>query len=68
MARNMIQFGKGLSLVDFLRRYDSEQACHDVLFKLHWPEGFRCPECGNATYCELKSRELVQRYRCHHQA
>lgn len=68
MARNMVQFQKGLSLVDFLERYGSEQACQDALFKLRWPEGFRCPGCGNATYCEFKSRELFQCYRCHHQA
>jgi transposase-like protein len=67
MARNMVQFQKGLSMVEFLKRYGTETACRDALFKLRWPEGFRCPECGNATYCEIKSRKVFQCHRCHHQ-
>ena len=55
MARNMVQFQKGLSMVDFLNKYGSEEACRQAVFTLRWPEGFRCPECGNSTYCEIKS-------------
>jgi len=68
MARNMVQFQKGLSMVDFLEKYGTEQACRDARFKLRWPGGFTCPECGNSTYCELKSRSVYQCHRCHHQA
>lgn len=68
MARNMVQFQKGLSMVAFLKKYGTEQACWDALFELRWPQGFRCPECGNATHCELKSRKVLQCHRCHHQA
>lgn len=67
MARNMVQFQKGLSMVDFLKKYGTEEACRGALFKLRWPKGFRCPECGNSTYCELKSRKLFQCHHCHHQ-
>ena len=67
MARNMVQFQKGLSMVAFLKKYGTEEACRAAVFKLRWPGGFRCPECGNDTYCELKSRNLYQCHRCHHQ-
>lgn len=67
MARNTIQFQKGLSLPKFLEKYGTESACRTALFKLRWPEGFRCPECGNDTSCELKARPLIQCHRCHHQ-
>src|SRR5690554_4131780 len=67
MARNMVQFQKGLSVAKFLEKYGNEAACRDAVFKLRWPEGFRCPECGNSTYCMLKSRALFQCHRCHHQ-
>ena len=67
MARNAIQFQKGLSLTKFLEQYGTEAACREALFKLRWPEGFRCPECGNDTYCELRSRPVIQCHRCHHQ-
>ena len=25
--------------------FDTEQACREYLFRLRWPEGFRCPQC-----------------------
>ena len=68
MARNSIQFQKGLSLPKFLEKYGSEAACREALFDLRWPGGFRCPDCGNTTCCELKSRSVFQCHRCHHQA
>lgn len=67
MARNMVQFQKGMSLPEFLEKYGTEEACRDALFKMRWPEGFRCPECGHHSHCELKSRPLIQCNRCHHQ-
>ena len=67
MARNMVQFQKGLSMVEFLNKYGSEAACRDALFQLRWPGGFECPECGNSTYCQIKSRQVFQCHHCHHQ-
>jgi len=67
MARNAIQFHKGLSLPKFLKKYGTEAACREALFKLRWPEGFRCPECGNNTSGQLRARPLIQCHRCHDQ-
>lgn len=67
MARNMVQFQKGLSMVDFLKKYGSEDVCREAVFKFRWPEGFRCPECGNSSHCEIKARQIFQCQRCHHQ-
>ena len=36
------------TLVELEARFNSEQACRDYLFRLRWPEGFRCPRCGGA--------------------
>jgi len=33
MARNAIQFQKGLSLTEFLEQYGTEAACRETLFK-----------------------------------
>lgn len=68
MAQNTVQFQKGLSLPQFLEKYGTEKACREALFKLRWPAGFCCPDCGNTTCCELKSRKVFQCHRCHHQA
>ncbi len=67
MSKNMIQFQKGLSLHNFFQMYGAESQCREALFKLRWPAGFICPECGNTTYCELNTRNLYQCHRCHHQ-
>jgi transposase-like protein len=67
MAKNTVQFQKGMSLPEFLKKYASENACWEALFKLRWPDGFRCPECEHHSHCRLKSRKLIQCHRCHHQ-
>lgn len=47
MAKNMIQFQKGKSIHEFMPEYGSEAKCQDSLFKLNWPRGFRCQNCGD---------------------
>ena len=39
MARNMVQFQKGLSMVEFLKNYGTEEACRKAVFQLRWPNG-----------------------------
>ena len=54
MAMNRIQFQSGLSLPEFLAQFGTEIQCADALEASRWPQGFRCPECGNADYYLLK--------------
>lgn len=68
MAKNRIQFQKGMSFDNFIQQYGTENKCRDQLFKLRWPSGFECPCCGNKTYCEIHKRKVFQCNRCHHQA
>ena len=65
MAKNKIQFQRGMSLSEFLSRYGTEDQCNDVLFRLRWPNGFQCPECGYSGYCAIESRKVYQCHRCH---
>ena len=65
MAKNKIQFQKGLSMSQFLSRYGTEQQCRDLLFRMRWPQGFECPKCGHRGYCEIQSRRVFQCHRCH---
>ena len=53
MAMNRIQFQPGLSLPAFLRQFGSEAQCEAALEKARWPEGFRCPRCGQAEHSVL---------------
>ena len=67
MARNMVQFQKGLSEPEFGRQYGSETSCRAALFKSRWPDGFVCPECGCTKHCFIKERALYQCNACHKQ-
>ena len=67
MARNKVQFQKGLSLTDFVNNYGSEDQCFDALFASRWPTGFECPQCGHKKHCQLAYRKLLQCNRCRHQ-
>jgi hypothetical protein len=67
MARNKIQFQKGLSLNEFLKDYGTEEQCFAALYALRWPDGFRCPFCGHDQCCQLNYRRLQQCSRCQRQ-
>jgi hypothetical protein len=47
MARNRMQFQKGLSLAEFHERYGTEEKCQAALIAMRWPDGFLCPCCGS---------------------
>jgi len=34
------------NLMEFEARFATEEACRQYLFRMRWPEGFRCPRCG----------------------
>ena len=34
------------NIKEFESRFNNQEACRDYLFRLRWPEGFRCPRCG----------------------
>ncbi len=67
MARNKVQFQKGISLTEFLKNYGTEEQCFDALFAWRWPNGFQCPHCGYGKSCRLTHRKLQQCHRCHRQ-
>jgi len=63
MARNGIQFQKGLSLVEFQRLYGCEEQCEAALEKARWPDGFRCPRCNEQEHGLVYGRRH-KRYQC----
>jgi transposase-like protein len=63
MARNRIQFQKGLSLREFQKLYGTEAHCEAALEKARWPDGFRCPRCGEHEHGLVYGRRL-KRYQC----
>jgi ribosomal protein L37AE/L43A len=64
MARNRVQFQKGLGLAEFNVRYGSEEQCHAALIQMRWPEGFVCPKCGERIYSYSAARLVFQCSAC----
>jgi hypothetical protein len=58
MAKNRIQFQKGLSLPQIFKQFGTEAQCRSALFRWRWPDGFVCPDCGHTGYCEIVGRSL----------
>ena len=61
MAKNRVQFQKGLSFRDFQKQFGTEAQCREAVFRHRWPQGFRCPVCDYDRFCLLS----VGRYQCH---
>ena len=44
------------SLIEFQQRFSNEAACVEYLFAARWPQGFRCPGCGNGKAWQLQTK------------
>jgi transposase-like protein len=53
--------------MEFDKRFASEEACQQYLFKLRWPQGFVCPRCGKTRYWKTK-RVLIMCSDCGYQS
>lgn len=67
MARNPVQFQKGMCLAAFQSRYGREDQCHEELVHLRWPEGFVCPACKGRNYSFYAARRAFQCSLCRRQ-
>jgi len=54
-------------LMEFMRRYGTDQACREYLVSKRWPNGFVCPKCG-AQQGHLLGKGHIQCAGCHYQA
>ena len=51
------------NLTEFEARFSSEEACREYLFRLRWPDGFRCAGCGGGKSWPLR-KVLLQCAAC----
>lgn len=69
MAINRVQFQRGLSMVEFLDRYGTQDRCEAALTASRWPAGFVCPHCGGPARSSFRreGRLYWQCAKCSHQ-
>ena len=63
MAMNRVQFQAGLSMTAFLQQYGTEAKCYRALYRMRWPQGFRCPACNGRTRSCFRRADRVY-YQC----
>jgi ribosomal protein L37AE/L43A len=67
MAKNVVQFQKGLSEAAFRSQYGTEEQRRVALFSWRWPQGFVCPKCGETHAVVLRTRPIHQCSTCRRQ-
>ena len=69
MAMNRVQFQSGLSMAEFIREFGTEAKCYRALYRMRWPQGFRCPCCGARPRSRFRrqGRVYYQCRACRHQ-
>jgi transposase-like protein len=67
MARNRIQFQKGLSEARFQALYGDEDKCRALVAAWRWPDGFVCPKCEGSAHYIVGPRKLFQCNGCRRQ-
>lgn len=56
-----------LSLYDFLTHFPTEEECFQYLVSKRWPDGFRCPKCGNTAAYFIEKQHRFQCTSCRRQ-
>jgi len=63
MTKYEIQFQKGLGLPEFLDLFGGERQCETHLAEIKWPNGFKCPKCGETHHSEFRKNDRPY-YQC----
>lgn len=53
--------------IEFQKSFATEEQCRDALFRMRWPNGFRCPNCEHDDGYEVPTRDVIQCAVCRHQ-
>jgi len=56
-----------MSILEFQKRFQTEEDCYKRLLELRWTDGFICPRCEEREYYNLPKRRLYQCKGCGYQ-
>jgi transposase-like protein len=51
----------------FLARFGTDEQCREYLFKVRWPDGFRCAACGHGDAYALRTKIVYECVACRKQ-
>jgi len=54
-----------MTLEEFEKQFNTEEACRDYIFNIRWPNGFQCPRCGHSKAWPI-GKVLFQCTSCHY--
>jgi len=63
----VIAHGFPTTLIEFDRRFATEEACRDYLMHVRWPDGWRCPRCAHDKAWHT-ARQVLHCAACGHQS
>lgn len=58
-----------MTFIQFQKKFQTEEDCHEHLFTLKWPDGYGCPKCNHDVCFVIVTRNqpLYECKKCHHQ-
>ena len=56
-----------LGWLEFQKKFSNEEDCRNHLYKIRWPNGFRCPVCNNNHAYKIVKRNLFECSECSYQ-
>jgi transposase-like protein len=56
-----------MNLTEISRLFSTQERCRELLTRLRWPDGPRCPRCGGDSVCWLDNQEKYDCFKCHYQ-
>ena len=56
-------YRKGITLIELVKRFDTEQKAEDWFILQRWPDGVACPHCGSVNIQHVANRN-PQPFRC----
>lgn len=59
---------QALNWLEFQNKFPTEEACRSHLYKIRWPDGFRCSVCNHDRAYEIMNRHLFECAECGYQA
>ena len=49
-----------MNILEFRRRFATDEDCRDHLYRIRWPEGPTCDKCGGRDFYQIAKRNVYE--------